>query len=201
MDYAKLKLEIKEISDIAEAVPEPFRLRCFETLLDRLLASETPPVSPPVIVPPVPPVTPGVQPPAPVGVAFSIPTQLRLLMQRTNLTEEEIRKVVLMADGDVHFIKEPTGKKITEGQMDWALLLALKNCILNDSLTVDPETVRSVCQEKGFYDRANFAANFKRAAYAKFFKGAMEPQGSAQGLTIEGQAELASLVRELSTAS
>lgn len=200
MDYAKLKTEIKEIAEIAEMVPEPFRLKCFETLLGRLLASESPAVAA-AAAPPAPPPPAASQPPLPASTPFAIPTQLRVLMQRTALTEEDIRKVVLVADGDVHFIKEPAGKKIAEGQTDWALLLALKNCILNDSLTVDPETVRSVCQDKGYYDRANFAAIFKRGNYAKFFKGPMEAQGQPQGLTNEGQTELANLVRGLAAAS
>ena len=121
-------------------------------------------------------------------------------MQRTNLTEDEIKKVLLVANGDVHFVTEPTGKKIAEGQIDWALLLALKNCVLNDSLTVDPEMVRSVCQEKGYYDRANFASCFKRTPYVKYFKGKMEAQGQAQSLTVDGQNALADLVRQLAAA-
>ena len=81
--------------------------------------------------------------------------------------------------------------------MQWALLLALKNCILSNDLSVDPEDVRSVCQDKGFYDTANFGTNFKRATYAKLFKGPMERQGDPQGLTPEGQTELARVIQQL----
>lgn len=42
MDYNKLKEEIKAISGIASEVPEPFKERCFEVLLENLLAVERP---------------------------------------------------------------------------------------------------------------------------------------------------------------
>jgi hypothetical protein len=89
--------------------------------------------------------------------------------------------------------------KIAKGQMSWALLLTLKNCILNNIMSVDSETVRSVCQEKGFYDKANFTANFKSQKYKKLFKGPLEPQGSAQVLTNEGQKELSALIQQLTS--
>jgi hypothetical protein len=190
MDYEKLKTALKEIVEVAETVPEPYRVKCFEMLLNLRLGNEAP--TPPGQVTPPPP-------PGPGDTRLPIPAQLRLLMQRTELTEAEIQKVIMFADNDVHFIREPTGLKIAEGQIAWALLIALKNCILSNSLAVDPETVRSVCQDKGYYDKANFAAIFKRPQYAKLFKGAMEKQGQPQTLTNDGQIELAKLIRQMGT--
>lgn len=199
MNYEALKDEIKEIATIADGVPDAFKVRCFEMLLDSLLKrDDTVPPSAPAAAPSLPAAPPPpAQPPAPPAGDIPTPTQLRLLMQRTGLSMDELKRVVFVADGDVLFIKEPTGRKITEGQIDWALLLALKNCILNNSLTVDPEAVRSVCQEKGYYDRPNFSSTFKRTQYAKLFKGLMEPQGAPQALTNDGQAELATLIQQL----
>lgn len=191
MDYTKLKNEIKEIADIASSVPDPFKEKCFEVLLSKLLETplkkengkgETPP-----------------PPPPPPGGELPISTQLRVLMQRTGISEEEVKAILMYADGEVHFIKEPPSSKIADGQAAWSLLLALKNCILNNNLSVDPEDVRSICQEKGFYDRANFAAIFKRPKYSKLFKGLMEPQGEPQALTGDGETELANLIRTLSS--
>ena len=64
-------------------------------------------------------------------------------------------------------------------------------------MPTDPEDVRSICQEKGFYDRANFAANFKRPNNVALFKEPLEPQGSAQALSNEGQEALGRLVKSL----
>ena len=40
MDFKQLKSGIKEVSEIASSVPEPFRDKCFETLLNALLAGD-----------------------------------------------------------------------------------------------------------------------------------------------------------------
>ncbi len=192
MDYPKLKKEIKEIADIAAGVPDAFKEKCFEVLLNHLLQGSIPP-PPPKVDSGHPPK--GDQPPP--AVELPITTQLRVFMQKNLVSEEELKAVLMVADNEVHFLREPSPGKVVNGQIHWALLLALKNCILNNELTVDPEEIRSVCQNKGFYDAANFAANFKKAKYLKFFKGPMERQGDPQGLTSEGQTELAKVIRQL----
>jgi len=209
MDYEKLKEEIKQIADIAASVPEQFRDKCFELLLTNLVqanagerrderkteperkaGSGTEGADTAEKLPP--------PPPRKDGSKITLTTQLRLLMRRTTLNEEEIGSVIMQGDdGDVHFVREPHNVPLAQGQIEWALLLALKNAIKNDSMTVDPEDVRSVCQEKGFYDRANFASIFKRPNYSKYFKEALVPQGQAQPLTADGQDALGKLVKRL----
>jgi hypothetical protein len=120
-------------------------------------------------------------------------------MQKTGVTVEQLAAVATVADGEVHFLKEPTPDKIAKGQTQWALLLALKNAISSNVFSVDPEAVRSVCQEKGFYDKNNFAKNFKNDGTAKLFKKPLEPQGEAQGLSSEGFDALGELVRTLAS--
>ena len=46
MKYESLKEEIKSIAEIADSVPETFKERCFEVLLQNLLASVAPPQEP-----------------------------------------------------------------------------------------------------------------------------------------------------------
>ncbi|GAF85556.1 unnamed protein product, partial [marine sediment metagenome] len=43
----------------------------------------------------------------------------------------------MVGDKDVLFIREPSPGKVVDGQIQWALLLALKNSILNNELSVD----------------------------------------------------------------
>ena len=198
MDYKQLKSSIKEIADIASAIPEPFRNKCFELLLNSLLAEEKPEsqrhlgtTQPPKQVGSTEQSTPASSSPIPMTA------QLRVLMGKTGVTEEELKKVVLFTDGDLHFIREPRPKRVTEGQMEWALLLALKNAILNNSMATDPEEVRSRCQDAGFYDKANFAANFKKDKISRLFKSTLTPQGQAVALSPEGQDALGQLVKKL----
>jgi hypothetical protein len=194
MVYHKLKQEIREIADISASVPEAFRQKCFEILLTHLVSSELHPEPPKEVKPIGEPEKKNL---GKTPTTIPITTSLRVFMGRTQITEEELNKLVLFADGDVHFLREPAKKNISDGQISWALLVALKNCILKDSLTVDPEAVRSVCQDKGFYDTANFASTFKRPKFAKLFKGKLEQQGNPRALTPGGEKALAELIKAL----
>jgi hypothetical protein len=118
-------------------------------------------------------------------------------MQRTGVTRDDLEKVILFEDGEVHFVREPVHGTVAKGQMEWALLLALKNALLNNEFSTDPEDLRSVCQEKGFYDRANFAAIFRRDPYAAYFRTPLQAQGPRQALSNEGQTALGELLKAL----
>lgn len=211
MDYTKLKDEISEISKIAQGVPDEFRSKCFEILLTRLVEAESKVASSSKHSARAAGARDGGGETPPDGSdanttnaagkadreALPIQAQVRVWMQRTGVTREELDAVLMYAEGDVHFIKEPHGIKVAVGQLQWALLLALRNGILHNNMSIDAEAVRSICQEKGFYDTANFAANFKRNAGSVLFRGVLEPQGEAQSLTNEGQGELAKVIRTL----
>lgn len=198
MKYEELKEEIKAIADIADSVPDVFKERCFEVLLQNLLTSLTPADSPSRIISAKSPAMEPQNTPPPVANAGSIPTpsQIKILMQKTGMTAEELSKVVMYDDNAVHFIQEPQGNRIARGQVEWALLLALKKGIEKNVLEVDPEEVRSICQDKGFYDAANFATNFKAPVTAKLFQGEMKKQGTAQKLSNEGLTELGKIAKE-----
>lgn len=103
----------------------------------------------------------------------------------------------MFEDGAVLFVHEPKTNKIARGQIEWALLLALKNGIESNILAADPEKGRSICQEKGFYDKANFLKNFRGATTAAYFTGPMDAQGEPQKLTTEGMKELAKVIKNL----
>ena len=201
MNYAELKDEIKELATIADSVPEQFREKCFEILLSHLLKGQKnrqQDVSGDEDAD-------GTEEQDAADKdndgkksgSQAIPAQVRVFMRRTSVTELELCAVLMIEDGDVHFIREPKATKVARGQIEWALLLALKNGYLKNEMSVDPEDVRSMCQDKGFYDKANFATNFKGAKVQPLFKGLMKPQGGAQGLTNEGQTELGKLIKSL----
>lgn len=203
MKFEKLKEEIKAIAEIAESVPNTFKERCFEILLENLLASTTPePKKLGQEPPPAPPPGQQKEPPPPSsenGSSIPTPSQIKVFMGKTGVTASDLGKVMMFEDDTVHFVQEPQGNKIARGQIEWALLLALKKGIEKNVLEVDPEVVRSICQEKGFYDGTNFQKNFKSANAAKFFMGEMEKQGAAQKLSSDGMTELGKLVKEFAT--
>lgn len=189
MDYKQLKREIKEIADIAASVPESLREKCFEVMLNHLLAGQREEEKE----------EEGTGRRRGERVGIELPSHVRAFMRRNDITLEQIESIVMLEGDDLHFIKEPTTKKVAKGQSDWALLIALKNGILKDSLKADPEEVRSIVQEKGLYDAANFAANFKKKKHAGLFRSPLEPQGTPQALSRAGETELANLIKQLAS--
>src|ERR1700736_4388574 len=102
MDFERLKRGMADIVEIAQTVPEPFRERCFDALLTTLLneGEPRPPERAPTPAPangasppahePTPP------PPAAPTLMGSIPLkgQMRVFLQRTNISEATLGKVV-----------------------------------------------------------------------------------------------------------
>lgn len=197
MNYEKLKNEIKEIVEISQLVPESLREKCFELLLNHLLEGKPTPLHPKHKEESTIPESSGQAAQSGGVSSLSLPAAIKAFMRRTNTAQSDIEAIVMTEDGEFHFIKEPTHANVSKGQHDWALLLALRNGIQNNSLTVDPEAVRSIVQEKGFYDSANFAKNFKNEKYSVFYKGTMDAQGEARALTLQGEKHLAELIKSL----
>jgi hypothetical protein len=202
MKLDELKSQITEIVTICRDVPDEFRARCFEMLLGALLES------PKARAPDPPPnrsdkdereeqssrrnedQTPTWLP---------IPGVVKAFFRKYDLPESLLTEVVMVDGEELHFLKEPGHTNTRKGQNEWALLLALKNALLGKTFTADPEAVRSTAQDKGFYDKANFATNFKKDPYQSWYKGSMVPQGAAQTLSKDGEAALAELLKALTT--
>jgi len=192
VDYQKLKTEIHEIATVAAEVPDPFKEKCFELLLTSLIGGYSPVEDQPKDLPTSPAADS-------IGDNDNLPkpSQIRVFMSKTGVTDDLLKKVVMFQDEQIHFLREPSSSKIAQGQIEWALLLALKNAFEKNEFIVDPEAVRSVCQEKGFYDRANFASNFKKAKNAELFRSPLEPQGDGQLLSNDGHSALARVIKSL----
>lgn len=195
MNYEKIKQELPQIIEIVSAVPDQFREKCFDILLTTLLEEEnqkTPPSN-----------NKGSQDNAqqtpPSGSKVPLPAAVRAFMQRTRVTDDELSAVILHDNGELHFVHQPTTKIVSQGQIEWSLLLALKNAVLSGEFSVDPEDVRSICKAKDVYSQDHFAEYFKKKA--GLFKGPMLPQGSPQPLTPDGETELARLIKTLASAT
>jgi hypothetical protein len=201
VNFESLKKEIVEIAEIAEKVPESFREKCFELLLNHLLQTSAKGTSGSTQNN-----APAAQHAADADTStakinangsLTLPAGIKAFMRRATVSQEEIESVVMIDDGEFHFIKQPSHSNVSKGQNEWALLLALKNGIVSGSLVVDAEAVRSVVQDQGFYDKANFAKNFKSAKYSSWYRDSIEAQGSPVGLSAEGETQLAALIKSL----
>lgn len=196
-NFDSLKDQVREISRISAAVPEEFRLKCFELLMTHLLKGGLPSAAASG-----PQALPGpVAGPLPVTVATnyaSAPPMSALVsafVRKIALTNEQFWQVVGYVHGNVIFLREPSGETGAQAQIHWALLVALRNAINKGSFLVDPEEVRIVCQEKGVYDRRTFYTTFRR--HGELFRTAPEPGGKPQPLSSKGIAAVGDLVRNL----
>ena len=191
MNYESLKDDIKQITEFANSVPEPFKEKCFEVLLQHLLSQQIAPQRNLLGAQKTQPD----ETKSPGSAKLPFPAAVKVFMRKTGVTEDELNAILLYENNDVLFIQEPKTTIVGHGQIEWSLLLALKKAILSNEFTVDPEDVRSICKEKGFYDASNFAANFKYPANRALFKALLKPQGDPQPLSDEGQATLGRLVK------
>lgn len=200
MNFERLKRGMAKIVEIAQTVPEPFRERCFDALLNALLneGDARPPAPPPPPAQPTPAAAAAEPPAPPAGTqsgALPLKGQMRVFMTRTSISEATLDKVVSFVDGEIHFIRDPKPANLATGQIEWSLLFALKNAIENNAFTVDGNQMRQTLDEKGFLDAKNFWAIFGRNE--KLFAKALTSGDPRQVLSADGQAELAKLIELL----
>lgn len=191
--YEVLKAELQNIVELVETLPDRYKDRCFDLLLTALISQQEAGEEE----------RPEQEGRRDVGDGdrrtkqAPLPAKVRAFIQRNAISEDELRKLFLIEGDEFHFIQEPAVSQNAAGQIQWSLLLALKNALLGGDLEVDAESVRSVCIEKGLYDKGNFASTFKKAKNAAYFQAPPEPQGSAVKLSGAGEKRLAELVKSL----
>lgn len=190
--FLNLKDGLKEIIDIVNDVPEKYKDKCFEMLMNALLQNTA--GAKPIAAKSGSDLKP--QKPGNASLdGFMIPIRLKAFFQKFNLPESAINKLFLSEGGEIHFIKEPPISKSASGQITWSLLLALRNSLLSGDFLVSADEVKEVCMEKKMYDPANFAAVFKRNE--NLFKSAPVSKSAAVKLSPAGEKELAELIESL----
>jgi hypothetical protein len=120
---------------------------------------------------------------------------LSAFVKKSGLSSEQFSRVVGYLHGSVVFFREPATTSPAQAQIEWSLLLALRNAIVKGSFLVDAEEVRLVCQEKGVFDRRSFFTNFRR--FAAYYRTSPEPGAKPQPLSSKGIAALGTLIKEL----
>lgn len=184
------KREINDISDIAKNVHEPFRVKCFEVLLNHWVGSS------------------GLARPEqkgngseenPQGGENSIPRSaaLNAFINKQGIDMEDLERVVYINDqGDVEFHEDPPAINMASSVVQWVLLRALRNVIIDKSFSVAPADLQVFCKEKGCYD-SNFWGTLKQKKNSLLFTGLLQSGGEPKALSTKGKSELASLIRRM----
>src|ERR1035437_1316759 len=176
-----LKADVLEIATIAKGCPDNLQERCFELLLSHYLdgLSATAPKKKDEAVPPAQAsesdhgeadsTSNGQPSPTPSSsqdlTIADLHLKARRFLEKYSRSVADLNQIFYKEGDDLKPLYEDLKTtKITESQIRLALLAALKEGIKTGDFVFDGETVRAECQLRKCYDKANFAATFKRNA-------------------------------------
>ncbi len=199
MKFEKLKESVEQIVEVVAKVPDPFKERAFELLLDaaireashgRVAGNEDRDNRS----------DRGEKHDVHIENVDGLPEikpRFAQFMKRTGLSAEDVAKVVEF-DGDTpHFVRVPRTDKKATAQADWVLLLALAEGLTTGVLSVKYDDIRAKCDAEGMLDTANFAKHLRTGKIKSLLLGTPESGGEAKRLTVHGEDELAKLVKSL----
>jgi len=175
-----------KIVELANAVPQEYRQKCFELLLSRVLQDAGAPA-------------PAAPPAAQATAAskahpkFVLPIDVRALLSQYGVDEAVLWKCFHAEDGELRPIYKLATHKKAQAQIEHALMMALESAMSNGQFQVVVEALRERCSEHKCYDRANFMHILKRNA-GLFKKIGADPLV----LSSDGKAALAELLESLS---
>lgn len=198
-----LKEAVLEIVEITKGVPEPLQLRCFELLLSHHLAKDAPARSAKKEIEKEPDKDeerePGDEKPetqADIQNA-DLHVKAKKFLEKYALTLGDLNEILFKEGEDFKpLFDDLKTTKLAESQIRIALLEALKAGLKSGDFEFNGEAVRSQCQAKKCYDKANFAAIFtKNAAIFEGFESYKKENPIK--LNESGKKRLADLIKEL----
>lgn len=173
--------ELKRIVDLANVVPNEYRLKCFELLLAHALQASPPPP------PPAPPLR------TPAGKPFILPIDVKAFLSQYGLDESLLWKHFHAEGEEVRPIYRLKTTKKARAQIEHALMMALESALITGQFQVIPQALRTRCDELKCYDSANFMKNLK--LNSKLFKSVVIDEPLS--LSPDGKSELAELLESL----
>jgi len=182
----ELMQKIKEIISIVEEIPETYRQKTYEILLENSLEKD--------LLSEVPNLPTEVKE---IDVSqkskFVIPIDVRALFQQQNIPEEVISKLFYTEGNAIRpaYTIKTTKKAVAQVQL--TLLVSLENALLGGKFEFSMETVRQRCNEHRVYDKVNFKTYFKYKS--KLFKSLADEEHVE--LSPDGKAELAEVILEI----
>ena len=176
----------KQAVKIAEKLPEKFQEKAFEAVFNALLIGQLP-------AQPTPSGEGTTKVAAQPSKTFVVPLGVRAFMQQYAVPEESLPKLFLMQGNEVVPTYKLQTTKKAEAQTQIAVMTALENALRGGKFEFSTEDVRKRCDDHRCYDKANFAATFKKRT--DLFKSLSDPEHIE--LSPDGKAELAETIMEM----
>lgn len=180
--------QLKQIVELANGVPQDYKAKCFELLLNHALSTIQLPDAP------ILPKTPKIDTPPKQHAQFIVPIDIKALLSQYSLDETKLWKLFFVDGGDLRAIYKIDTVKKSKAQIQFALLMSLQNALHSGQFQVDVESLRAKCIEQKCYDSTNFMNNLKNNK--KLFKTVDKDQPLV--LSPDGKSELADIIEELS---
>lgn len=185
MAMAKITIEqLKEISNLSESVPEPFRLKCFELLLSDYLSKETNFSEKDT--------KEDVHKKTSEHKVFIIPIDVKAFLNQYTIDESILKKLFFIENNEICPIYELSIHKKAKAQMAHALIMSLENALLSGEFKFSVAALRQRCNDRKCFDTANFQAILKKNK--NLFKS-LNPEKDVY-LSADGKAELADVLEE-----
>jgi hypothetical protein len=176
--------ELKEITELAESVPEQFRLKCFELLLSHHLSSQEK----------APELKVKQKTTEPGASGFVLPIDVKVFIGQHSIDEASLEKLFFIEGGNIRPIYMLKTRKKATAQIQLALLMALENALMNGEFKFSIESLRQRCKEDfKCFDSANFAANLKNNTL--LFNSLVDE--SAVFLSPDGKIQLADVIEKV----
>lgn len=182
--------KLQEIVDLTKSVPEEYRQKCFELLLNFALEEIKASLSKnsPVVQPQLEPISPASFDPK----TYVIPIDVRAFLSQYRLDESILWKCFFVEGNEVRPIYRVNATKKATAQVQYALMMALETALSSGQFQVNMEDLRVRCQEQKSYDQDNFARHIKNNA--SLFKSIENDQPLV--LSPDGKSELADLMEQ-----
>jgi hypothetical protein len=178
--------KLKEITALAESVPEAFKLKCFELLLTHFLAGDQPPKEKKLQP------KEDEQERGSSKTDFILPIDVKAFLNQYSLEESILQKLFLIEGSEIRPVYKLNIHKKAKAQMSHALLLALENALSSGEFKFAVDALRQRCIEQKCYDKPNFMAVLDRN---KNLYKSYDPKKDIH-LSTDGKAELADVFEQ-----
>jgi hypothetical protein len=189
-DYAQLEEEIKKIVELAEKQPEKYQVKCFEILLNAVIApsASVNNVPPSISTTPITEVKQQTE-------KIELPIDVQSFLLQYSIPEDAIDKIFFKKGQEIRPKKKIPSDRISTAQMQVSMLVALENALKGPDYKFEfsYQKAKELCKQWGKYDSKNFTQNFKNNK--KYFESLSDEEHVI--LSPEGKDELAELVAEL----
>jgi len=204
--YKKIKSELREIIDIVNACPEPFQEKCFEILMNHLLAEK------PKKQEQHQAANSNTQQEKSERIAedlvqdkainngeeislLGLHIKVRKVLENGSIDQSKLNDLYYKEEEQILPLYEDLGtNQSSQSQIRISLLSALENAFHNGEFEFNVETVRDRCKDLKCYDNKNFISYFKKSNEL-FEEGAEFKKNNIVKLSKEGKVRLTEILK------